>query len=209
MELETDQVCKTMSGKTRMEELEGNESVGQAYYNFSIKHSRAIGNKAFHTIVKLLTEGLPPTDDSLQRVFWDSDRMVRDLSDEEEKISVALALEIELMVRNIFVEMMLDDRFIADMKNAVMTKHAKQMARVRVSKSGTNPSLEKIKNIVLENEDMNWKELLREFEKQGLVKENESSESLEYLVVHPDRPESEWESVGLLSWPSKISRLKR
>jgi hypothetical protein len=175
-----------------------------------MENTQAVGNKAFRTIVKVLTEGLPPTDDSLQRVFWDSDRMVRDLSDDEQKISASLALEIEVMVRQIFVKMMLDDRFMDGMSNAVRTKQAKRMTRIRESTKGSskNPNDLRIKEIVDQNPDLSTKELLKELEAEGVIKAVDR-DSGDYFLVNPEIPENEWDRIKAATWDSKISRLRR
>ncbi|WP_339641335.1 hypothetical protein [uncultured Porticoccus sp.] len=206
-----------MNGKTRTEGLERDEALGKAYLEFIMENTQAVGNKAFHTIVKVLTEGLPPTDDSLQRVFWDSDRMVRDLSDDEQKISAALALEIEVMVRQIFVKMMLDDRFMDGMSNAVRTKQAKWMTRNRESTKGSskNPNDLRIKEIVDQNPDLSTKELVKKMEAEGVIKAVADTVAGtvngidEYLIVNPEIPENEWKRIKGKTWDSKISRLRR
>ncbi|MGD9659779.1 MAG: hypothetical protein AB7U63_00760 [Porticoccaceae bacterium] len=158
-----------------------------------------VGKAAFHTLCKLLSEGLPP-DDPQGRALWDSDLTKRELSDIETSKAAALALAIEEQAFKSILRTLAADGFLEAISSLIETAHAQAMAKQR-SKVRTDPFTTYLKR----NPDISSKEIVRTMEAEGIIEAHNDY----YLIVNQSLDRSEWPKVKLSSMPSKLSRLRR
>jgi hypothetical protein len=163
------------------------------------KAVKGVGRKAFHTIYKSLSDGLPP-DNELGNSLWKTDLVSNDLSEADTKKVARLALDIEEEAFQSILRLLLTPDFLAYFKEDTVGSNARRLFKER-KKRRTEVYEAYLENNMFKSS----KQILREMESEGLIEQ----EGDFYLTVQEDLPRDKWPRTRVSSMPAKLSRIRR
>ena len=168
---------------------------------------KEVGHKAFHTIHKVLSDGLPPSDDD-GRAEWYLGHCTKELSAAEAEKVLSLALEIELQARAAIVNMFASPGFMERLLKDMVAVNARKNLRKSHKMSATD-IIQKFFAADPENIKKSTRVAIRELVRGGeLIAEVRNGDD-GYVVVDPSSSQSKWHFVKKTSIASTYSAARK
>lgn len=168
-------------------------------YDFKKAIAKAVepvGSRAFHALVKTVTDGLPR---GLLEV-WNTDLTAREVTKEEASAAAIVSLEIEKEARLALSRLFLDDEFRSALTKDLQTGHGRKLAKNR--KERLTAPFDKALRLA---PDKPTKDLLNNLIGEGKLE----VEGEFYLLVDPATERKKWKRYSEGTLNSKFSRLRK